>query len=146
MDPTARPCAVGFSFLPGAIDDLREARDHAPPGIIDPRSSAYWNSRLGRYPAPSPPTRRLGWVGRHHTDRLRSVYDALHKCPSPRRAARGNDPKNGQRDIRHYLLLALAEVSGKPMVRMRLIVVAGLRRLAEVGHLLMSVQGAVPRQ
>jgi hypothetical protein len=63
-------------------------------------------------------------------DRLRSVYDALHKCPSPRRAARGNDPKNGQRDIRHYLLLALAEVSGKPMVRMRLIVVAGLRRLA----------------
>ncbi len=31
-------------------DDMREALDHAPPGIIDPRSWAYWNSKLGRYP------------------------------------------------------------------------------------------------
>jgi len=41
-------------------DDLREALDHAPPGIIDPRSWAYWNSRLGRYPAPPMPKRHLG--------------------------------------------------------------------------------------
>lgn len=41
-------------------DDLREALDHAPPGIIDPRSWAYWNSKLGRYPAPPPPARKLG--------------------------------------------------------------------------------------
>ena len=41
-------------------DDLREALDHAPPGIIDPRSWAYWNSRLGRYPAPPMPERHLG--------------------------------------------------------------------------------------
>jgi hypothetical protein len=41
-------------------DDLREALDHAPPGIIDPRSWAYWNSKLGRYPAPSQPKRRFG--------------------------------------------------------------------------------------
>ena len=41
-------------------DDLREALDHAPPGIIDPRSWAYWNSKLGRYPAPPMPVRRLG--------------------------------------------------------------------------------------
>ena len=40
-------------------DDLREALDHAPPGIIDPRSWAYWNARMGRYPAPPPPTRRF---------------------------------------------------------------------------------------
>jgi hypothetical protein len=40
--------------------DLREALDHAPPGIIDPRSWAYWNSKLGRYPAPPLPKRRLG--------------------------------------------------------------------------------------
>jgi hypothetical protein len=40
-------------------DDLREALDHAPPGIIDPRSWAYWNSRLGRYPAPPMPERQL---------------------------------------------------------------------------------------
>ena len=40
-------------------DNLREALDNAPPGIIDPRSWAYWNSKLGRYPAPPMPTRRL---------------------------------------------------------------------------------------
>ncbi len=41
-------------------DDLREALDNAPPGIIDARSWAYWNAKLGRYPAPPMPTRRLG--------------------------------------------------------------------------------------
>jgi hypothetical protein len=40
--------------------DLREALDKAPPGVIDPRSWAYWNLRLGRYPAPLMPKRRLG--------------------------------------------------------------------------------------
>jgi hypothetical protein len=37
--------------------DFLEALDHAPPGIIDPRSWAYWNSKMGRYPAPPMPTR-----------------------------------------------------------------------------------------
>jgi hypothetical protein len=41
-------------------DDLREALDHAPPGIVDARSWAYWNAKLGRYPAPPPPARRFG--------------------------------------------------------------------------------------
>ncbi len=41
-------------------EDLREALDKAPPGIIDARSWAYWNSKLGRYPAPPMPTRQLG--------------------------------------------------------------------------------------
>ena len=40
--------------------DFREALDKAPPGIIDPRSWAYWNSRMGRYPAPPLPRRKLG--------------------------------------------------------------------------------------
>jgi hypothetical protein len=40
-------------------DDLREALDRAPPGIIDPRSWAYWNSKLGRYPPPPLPVRRF---------------------------------------------------------------------------------------
>src|SRR5271167_711013 len=40
-------------------DDLREALDQAPPGIIDARSWAYWNSKLGRYPPPPRPVRRL---------------------------------------------------------------------------------------
>jgi hypothetical protein len=41
-------------------DDFREVLDKAPPGIIDPRSWAYWNARAGRYPAPPMPARRLG--------------------------------------------------------------------------------------
>jgi hypothetical protein len=44
-------------------DDFREALDRAPPGIIDPRSWAYWNSKMGRYPAPPLPKRRFGDSG-----------------------------------------------------------------------------------
>src|SRR5579859_5740021 len=39
--------------------DFREALDRAPPGIIDPRSWAYWNSKMGRYPAPPLPVRKF---------------------------------------------------------------------------------------
>jgi hypothetical protein len=40
-------------------DSFLEALDRAPPGIIDPRSWAYWNARLGRYPAPPMPQRHF---------------------------------------------------------------------------------------
>lgn len=40
-------------------DDLREALDKAPPGIIDERSWAYWNVILDRYPPPPIPQREL---------------------------------------------------------------------------------------
>jgi len=40
-------------------DEFREALDRAPPGIIDPRSWAYWNSKMGRYPAPPLPKRHF---------------------------------------------------------------------------------------
>jgi hypothetical protein len=39
--------------------DFLEALDKAPPGIIDRRSWAYWNSKMGRYPAPPLPERKL---------------------------------------------------------------------------------------
>eukprot|EP01037_Dinobryon_pediforme_P006627 gene6627-6695_t len=38
---------------------MRAALDAAPPGIIGPRSWAYWNAKYGRYPAPPMPTRRF---------------------------------------------------------------------------------------
>ena len=41
-------------------DDFREALDNAPPGIIDPRSWAYWNLKMGRYPPPPLPKRSFG--------------------------------------------------------------------------------------
>ena len=40
-------------------DELREALDHAPPGVFDPRSWSYWNLKLGRHPAPPMPVRHL---------------------------------------------------------------------------------------
>jgi hypothetical protein len=40
--------------------DFLEALEKAPPGVIDRRSWAYWNSKMGRYPAPPLPTRQLG--------------------------------------------------------------------------------------
>lgn len=39
--------------------DLREALDRAPAGIFDPRSWAYWNLKLGRYPTPPMPEREI---------------------------------------------------------------------------------------
>lgn len=38
-------------------DEFRQALDRAPPGIIDPRSWAYWNLKMGRFPAPPMPKR-----------------------------------------------------------------------------------------
>jgi len=57
----ARATHEDMKLLRGFLteDDIREALDHAPAGIIDPRSWAYWNAKLGRYPAPPLPTRRF---------------------------------------------------------------------------------------
>jgi hypothetical protein len=41
-------------------DDFREALDHAPAGTIAPRSWAYWNNKMGRYPPPPRPVRVFG--------------------------------------------------------------------------------------
>jgi hypothetical protein len=41
------------------IDGMRHALQAAPSGIIDPRSWAFWNSKLGNWPPPPIPQRRL---------------------------------------------------------------------------------------
>jgi len=41
------------------LDDFREALEHAPPGIMDERSWAYWNVMTGRYPVPAMPRREI---------------------------------------------------------------------------------------
>jgi hypothetical protein len=60
-------------------DDFREALDHAPPGIIDSRSWAYWNSKMGRYPPPPPPVRRF--AGAAATDEQRANQADEVSCP-----------------------------------------------------------------
>lgn len=44
-------------------DGLREAIENAPPGIIDPRSWAYWNLMADIEPALPMPQRRFGEKG-----------------------------------------------------------------------------------
>ena len=40
------------------INEFREVLDHAPPGVFDPRSWAYWNLMCGRSPASPLPVRQ----------------------------------------------------------------------------------------
>jgi hypothetical protein len=40
--------------------DFTFALDHAPPGLFDPRSWAYWNVLADRYPPPPMPKRFIG--------------------------------------------------------------------------------------
>jgi len=44
--------------------ELLETLEQAPAGIFDPRSWAYWNLRLGRYPTPPMPERHITAAGR----------------------------------------------------------------------------------
>src|ERR1700686_932324 len=68
-------------------DDMREALDRAPPGIIDPRSWAYWNSKMGRYPPPPLPVRRLA-----------APADAQYRTPMPNpEPAKKVDPEDQRR-------------------------------------------------
>jgi len=39
---------------------FREALEHAPAGVFDPRSWSYWNLVCDRWPAPPLPERNLG--------------------------------------------------------------------------------------
>jgi hypothetical protein len=41
------------------LDDIRDALDHAPPGVFDARSWSYWNAMVGRFPAPPLPKRTI---------------------------------------------------------------------------------------
>lgn len=71
-------------------DDFREALDKAPPGIIDPRSWAYWNLKMGRYPPPPLPRRTFGGatdpeqIRRHARDEWRAKYGPEAQTKKPR--------------------------------------------------------------
>jgi hypothetical protein len=52
---TAEDLAILRRYISSA--DITEALDHAPAGIIDPRSWSYWNAVVGRWPAPPRPVR-----------------------------------------------------------------------------------------
>ena len=53
--------AEDLAALAGIIgpEEFGEVLDHAPPGIFDARSWAYWHLRCGRQPIPPLPDRTL---------------------------------------------------------------------------------------
>ncbi len=96
----------------GTVEDLRalqgiigleefwEVLDHAPPGIFDARSWAYWNLKCEREPASGDFSKRISLVYRDCNE-LRGSSPAGHSCvgrnPFPGAALdsrmRGNDSK-----------------------------------------------------
>lgn len=76
-------------------DDFRDALDHAPPGIIDARSWAYWNSKMGRYPPPPHPVRTFG----ASTDAQNPNHDAQRRYGASAwlRASDKSDPEEVRR-------------------------------------------------
>ena len=57
----ARATHEQMNSLRAYVSDLDMADALAnTPGIIDPRSWAYWHARAGRFPAPPMPVRRFG--------------------------------------------------------------------------------------
>ncbi len=74
-------------------DDLREALDNAPPGIIDPRSWAYWNLRMGRFPTPPMPERTFGGADfGSRTVTVTSADDSARDAAQEWRRIRGLGP------------------------------------------------------
>jgi hypothetical protein len=81
-------------------DEIRQSLDAAPPGIIDPRSWAYWNLKIGRFPPP--PLRKRTFGDRPTTqlastmsleDRKRSAVEAWRKL-------REQEPPRDMEEIR----------------------------------------------
>ena len=68
-------------------DDLREALDRAPAGIIDARSWAYWNARLGRAPAAGSAVLEMRVIRRQTTRIALSRWAGERPAPSAGRPA-----------------------------------------------------------
>jgi hypothetical protein len=57
-------------------DEYREVLEHAPPGLFDLRSWAYWNLVCERRPAPPPPVRAgLQRCGRRREGKMMAIAD-----------------------------------------------------------------------
>lgn len=62
---------IGLVLRHIGYEGLQEALDFAPPGIIDPRSWAYWNTMAGRYPTPPMLVRDFGGAGHSSSGQAR---------------------------------------------------------------------------
>ncbi len=81
-------------------DEIRQALDTAPPGIIDPRSWAYWNLRMGRFPPPPPPKKTFGAGGEVQPTSRMSLEERRRAAVDASRRLREQDPPTDMEETR----------------------------------------------
>lgn len=81
-------------------DEIRQALDSAPPGIIDPRSWAYWNLKMGRFPPPPPPKRTFGDSGSVQPTSRMSLEERRRAAAETWRNLREQEPQRDMEEIR----------------------------------------------
>ena len=81
-------------------DEIRQALDAAPPGIIDPRSWAYWNLRMGRFPPPPVRKRTFGESPTVHSTSKMSLEDRRRAAAEAWRKLREGEPPSDMEEMR----------------------------------------------
>lgn len=81
-------------------DEIRQALDTAPPGIIDPRSWAYWNLRMGRFPPPPPRRRTFGDSPTNQPASTTSLEDRKRAAVDAWRKLRKQEPLRDMEEMR----------------------------------------------
>lgn len=81
-------------------DEFRQALAAAPPGIIDPRSWAYWNLKMGRFPPPPMPKRTFG-NSRTVPSTSMSLEERRRAAAEAWRKLREREPPRDIEEMRH---------------------------------------------
>jgi hypothetical protein len=81
-------------------DEIRQALDAAPPGIIDPRSWAYWNLRMGRFPPPPAPKRTFGDSRTIQPTSQMSLEERRHAAAETWRKLHEQEPSSDMEEMR----------------------------------------------
>lgn len=81
-------------------DEIRQALDAAPPGIIDPRSWAYWNLKMGRFPPPPMRKRTFGDSHAVHSSSRMSLEDRRRAAVDAWRSLREQQPPSDLEETR----------------------------------------------
>jgi hypothetical protein len=81
-------------------DEIRQALDNAPPGVIDPRSWAYWNLRMGRFPPPPLRKRTFDDSRRVPSTEGMSLEERRRSAAETWRKLREHEPPNDMEEMR----------------------------------------------
>ena len=81
-------------------DEIRQALDTAPPGIIDPRSWAYWNLKMGRFPPPPLPKRTFDGSRSIHSTSTMSLEERRCAAVEAWRKLREQEPPRDMEEMR----------------------------------------------